>query len=92
MTSPGLTVRPDLSENQVARLIAVASQEQPRNWRWLTSWVTKASEYYNQGTVSFNVNGQRHVMFMIDAEAIVRFYENPDNWQEYEYDAYDRAV
>lgn len=78
-----LTVRTDLTEDQVIRLIVLSYGNRPRNWRWLTDWVTNANQYYSRGQVTFNIGGTRHEMRMTDTETIVRFYEDPSNWLDY---------
>lgn len=85
MTSPGLTVLPDLNEEQIRRLISLLDSGQPRNWHWLTSWVTGGMA--GLGKIFFGTTAAgtdpRQSADADDAEGIISAYENPANWLGY---------
>lgn len=83
MTSPGQTVRPDLSQEQLIRLIILTYQLRPRNWRWLTDWVKNTNGWYSAGNVTFHPSGSTHVIPMADAESVIRYYEDQANWADF---------
>lgn len=78
-----LTVRPDLTEDQLIRLIVLSYGNRPRNWKWLTRWVTNAGGFYTSGNVTWHPSKSTRIIPMDDTEGIVRYYEDPSNWLDY---------
>jgi len=60
MNSPGLTVRRDLTEDHLRRLLEVIDREPSRPWALLTEWATgqmrMKSVYAYDGDQSFGLN------------------------------------
>lgn len=82
MNFPGTTVRPDLTADHLRRLIELTWTAGPRNWAWLTRWLTL--EDYRKGTATF-----RSLPVHLDRpEEVILAYEDSRLWTAASDEAY----